>query len=212
MASPFAPPAQRPFAIALTGGIGSGKSAVAARFAERGVTVIDADAISHALTGPGGAALGPIEEAFGHEVLHAMGNLDRAALRKRVFADSAARHRLEGILHPMIRARMQSTLAADRGPYALLVIPLLLETGQTDLADRVLVVDAPEALCVERVGRRSGLEPDEVRRIMASQASRAERLAVADDIIDNGGDLAALRPQVQALHARYLDLAEPQPM
>ena len=198
---------RRPFAVALTGGIGSGKSAVAERFAELGVTVIDADAISHALTAPGGAALTPIERAFGREITRADGSLDRAALRERVFSDPAARRRLEGILHPMIRGRMQAELAADTGPYALLAIPLLVETGQTDLADRVLVVDAPEALRIERVSRRSGLAPEDVRRIIASQASRGERLAVADDIIDNTGDIDALRPQVQALHARYLDLA-----
>ncbi len=198
---------QHPFAVALTGGIGSGKSAVAERFAELGVTVIDADAISHALTAPGGAALTPIEQAFGPAIIRGDGSLDRAALRARVFSDPTARRRLEGILHPMIRTRMQAELAADTGPYALLAIPLLVETGQTDLADRILVVDAPDALRIERVARRSGLEPDEIRRIMASQASRAERLAVADDIIDNSGDIDALRPQIQALHARYLALA-----
>jgi dephospho-CoA kinase len=197
----------RPFAVALTGGIGSGKSAVAELFAGHGVTVIDADVISHALTAPGGAALAPIAEAFGAEILAADGALDRAALRERVFADPAARRRLEGILHPMIRARMQAALAADTGPYALLAIPLLVETGQTTLADRVLVVDAPEALRIARVGRRSGLAPEQVRRIMASQASREARLAAADDVIDNSGDLDALRPRIAGLHAQYLALA-----
>jgi dephospho-CoA kinase len=205
--STSSPAGLRPFAVALTGGIGSGKSAVAELFAAHGVTVIDADAVSHALTAPGGAALAPIARAFGAEVIRPDGGLDRAALRERVFADPAERRRLEAILHPMIRARMQADLAADTGPYALLAIPLLVETGQTDLADRILVVDAPEAVRIERVGRRSGLAPDAVRRIMASQASSTQRLAVADDIIDNSGDLADLRPQVEALHARYLRLA-----
>ena len=197
----------RPFAVALTGGIGSGKSAVAELFSALGVTVSDADAISHALTAPGGAALGPIAETFGKKVISADGGLDRAALREQVFADPAARRRLEGILHPMIRARMQTELAADPGPYVVLAIPLLVETGQTDMADRVLVVDAPEAVCIERVRRRSALTPEQVRRIMASQASRAERLAAADDVIENTGDLADLAPEVQALHKRYLSLA-----
>jgi dephospho-CoA kinase len=198
---------ERPFAVALTGGIGSGKSAVAELFAEHGVSVIDADAISHALTAPGGAALAPIAAAFGQEILRVDGGLDRAAVRERVFADPAARRRLEAILHPMIRARMQAELAAETGPYALLAIPLLVETGQTDLADRVLVVDAPEALRIQRVGRRSGLAPEVVRRIMASQATPDERLAAADDVIDNSGSLADLRPRVRSLHARYLELA-----
>jgi dephospho-CoA kinase len=197
----------RPFAVALTGGIGSGQSAVAELSSALGVSVIDADAISHALTAPGGAALGPIAEAFGKKVITADGRLDRAALREQVFADPAARRRLEGILHPMIRACMQRELAADPGPYVVLAIPLLVETGQTDMADRVLVVDAPEALCIDRVGRRSGLTPEQVRRIMASQASRAERLAVADDVIDNTGGLTDLEPEVRALHTRYRSLA-----
>jgi dephospho-CoA kinase len=198
---------RRPYAVALTGGIGSGKSAVADLFAGLGVTVIDADVISHALTAPGGAALAPIAAAFGDDVLAADTGLNRPLLRERVFADPSARRRLEAILHPMIRARMQAALAADQGPYALLAIPLLVETGQTGIADRVLVVDAPEALRIARVGRRSGLAPEAVRRIIASQASRSERLAAADDVIDNAGDLDALRPQVAALHARYLHLA-----
>ncbi len=198
---------RRPFAVALTGGIGSGKSAVAQHFSELGVTVVDADAIAHGLTAAGGDALGPISVAFGAAVLAADGSLDRAAMRRQVFADAAARRRLEAILHPLIRQRMQAALAADAGPYVVLAIPLLVEAGQTDMADRVLVVDAPEGLCIQRVGQRSGLEPAEVKRIIASQASRDERLSVADDVIENTGDLAALEPKVRALHARYLTLA-----
>jgi dephospho-CoA kinase len=200
-------PPRRPYAVALTGGIGSGKSAVAERFAALGVTVVDADAISHALTAPGGTALDPIAAAFGAEVLSAATGLNRPLLRERVFADPAARRRLEAILHPMIRERMQAALAADQGPYALLAIPLLVETGQTDLADRILVVDAAEAVRIARVGDRSGLTPEAARRIIASQASREARLAVADDVIDNNGALEALYPQVALLHERYLALA-----
>lgn len=197
----------RPYAVALTGGIGSGKSAVADLFGQRGVGIIDADEVSHALTAPGGAGLAPIAERFGTRILHAEHGLDRAALRELVFADNDARRDLEAILHPMIRTRMQDALAADTGPYALLAIPLLIETGQAELADRVLVIDAPESLRIERVRRRSGLDADAVRRIMASQASRAERLAAADDVLDNSGSLAELEPRVEALHQRYLELA-----
>jgi dephospho-CoA kinase len=197
----------RPYAVALTGGIGSGKSAVADLFGQHGVGIIDADAVSHALTGPGGVALAPIAARFGSHMLHAEHGLDRAALRDLVFSNADARRDLEAILHPMIRTRMQDALVADAGPYALLAIPLLIETGQTTLADRILVVDAPEDLRIERVRRRSGLDADAVRRIMASQASRAERLAAADDVLDNSGSLAELEPRVEQLHRRYLQLA-----
>jgi len=193
--------------IALTGGIGSGKSTVAELFARRGVTIIDADVVSHALTAPGGAALPAIADAFGAHLIDAAGRLDRAALREHVFADSDARKRLEGILHPRIRAEMRAQLAAARGPYAILAIPLLFETGQTDLAGRVLVVDLPEQQQIERVAARSGLDEEQIRRIMASQASRERRLAGADDVIDNSGPAQALEPQVEQLHRRYLGLA-----
>jgi len=196
--------------IALTGGIGSGKSSVASQLAALGVPVIDTDAISHQLTAPGGAALAEIAQAFGPEVMSADGSLDRAALRRLVFRDEAARKRLEAILHPRIRTRMQELLAAVEAPYAVLVIPLLLETGQADFADRVLAVDLPEAEQVRRVRARSGLDIEEIRRIIASQAPRSARLARADDIIDNSGDPRALREQVERLHRRFLRLAEAQ--
>ncbi|MBK5939565.1 dephospho-CoA kinase [Halochromatium roseum] len=196
------------YRVALTGGIGSGKSTVAEEFASFGVTVSDADAISHRLTAPGGEALPAIAATFGAEMIDATGALDRARMRQQVFADPAARQRLEGILHPLIRTDMLAETEAISGPYALLVIPLLLETGQQSLVDRVLVVDLPEAMQIARVQARSGLEPDQIQRIIASQVSRAERLAAADDRIDNGGDPASLWPQVERLHQAYLKLAQ----
>ena len=193
--------------IALTGGIGSGKSTVSDLFAELGVSVIDADLVAHALTAPGEPVLAEIEGHFGPGLVGADGVLDRAALRRIVFADPAQRGRLERLLHPRIRARMLADLAKAQGPYALLVIPLLFETGQTDLADRILVVDLPEVEQVRRVCARSGLGEPEVQRILAAQVPRAERLAGADDVIDNSGDPDALNTAVLGLHRAYLALS-----
>ncbi|MBK9021576.1 MAG: dephospho-CoA kinase [Sulfuritalea sp.] len=193
--------------IGLTGGIGSGKSAAAALFAERGITVVDTDAIAHALTAPGGAAMPAIRAEFGDAVAGADGALDRAAMRAIVFADPGARKRLESILHPMIRAESERLLAADgaRAPYAILMVPLLVESGDyRKRVDRVAVVDCAEATQIARVMNRNGLARAEVERILAAQASRAERLAAADDVIDNDGELAALAPQIERLHAQYL--------
>ena len=198
------------YKVALTGGIGSGKSSASALFMALGVPVIDADVISHALTAPGGEALPAIAEAFGVDLITADGVLDRAALRRIVFADPVARRRLEAILHPRIRANMLADAEAADGLYVILAIPLLLETGQTNLADRVLVIDLPRPQQIERVIARSGLDAAEVERIMASQVSRSERLAAADDIIDNSGPEEALPPQVEALHRHYLTLASEQ--
>ncbi|MCU0835505.1 MAG: dephospho-CoA kinase [Chromatiaceae bacterium] len=195
--------------IALTGGIGSGKSTVADRFTRLGVPILDADVLAHALTAPGEPTLEEIRAVFGPGVIQPDGALDRAALRRIVFDDPAARRRLEAILHPRIRVRMLAWLGEVRAPYAILVIPLLFETGQSDLADRILVVDLPEDEQVRRVQSRSGLDAAEIHRILATQASRAERLAGGDDRIDNSGDLAALEAQVKRLHHLYLDLAQP---
>jgi len=198
-----------PFRVCLTGGIGSGKSTAARLFAELGVTVIDADAIAHELTGPAGAAMAAIRAAFGPEVVAADGALDRARMRALAFGNTEARERLEAILHPLIRAETDRRVAAAKSTYVLIVIPLLLESGRDprERCERVLVVDCREDVQLTRVMTRSGLEPAEVARIMAAQVSRQIRRAAADDVIDNSGDAAALAPQVAALHQRYLELA-----
>lgn len=196
------------FVVGLTGGIGSGKSTVADAFAALGVPVIDTDVIARELTAPGEAALDAIRVAFGETVMQADGTLDRAALRRRVFADAAARHQLEAILHPAIRQRVKQALAQLNARYALLVIPLLVETGAYhDMLKCVLVVDCPETLQLARVMSRSGLRRDEVMAILAAQATRAERLAVADDVILNTASTEDLRVEVASLHQRYLGLA-----
>jgi dephospho-CoA kinase len=193
--------------IALTGGIGSGKSTVADELAARGAGVIDTDLLARELTEPGQPALGEIAATFGSRIIDCDGRLDRDVLRSLVFADPQARRKLEAILHPRIKDLMLERLAALDAPYAVLVIPLLFETNQDVLADRVLVVDLPEPVQLERVRRRSGLPTAEIERIIASQISRNERLARADDIIDNAGDHPALLAEVERLHQRYLQLA-----
>jgi dephospho-CoA kinase len=201
------------FIVGLTGGIGSGKTTVADLFAERGAALVDTDAIAHELTGPQGAAMGTIAAAFGAAVLRPDGGLDRAAMRAVVFSDRAARTRLEAILHPLIRQQSEARCkAATNAPYVLLVVPLLVETGSyRQRADRVLVVDCDESVQISRVMARSGLAAEDVKAIMATQASRAERRAVADDVVLNEGGLEALMPQVESLHQRYLDLARVKP-
>jgi dephospho-CoA kinase len=198
----------RRFLVGLTGGIGSGKSTVADMFAAHGVTLVDTDAIAHALTAPGGAAIPPIREAFGSEVISEDGALDRAAMRAIVFADAGARKRLEGILHPMIGHCCDLLIESASGPYTIVVVPLLVESGRwRDRIDRLLVVDCPVETQIARVMARNRFEREQVEAIMATQASRDARLAAADDIIDNGGDADAIAPQVEALHERYLALA-----
>jgi dephospho-CoA kinase len=198
------------FIVGLTGGIGSGKSAAADEFARLGATIVDTDAIARELTEAGGAALPHIKTLFGEAFITASGAMDRDAMRSRVFSDPAAKLALEGLLHPMIRAEADRRIAAAAGPYVVYVVPLLVETGgQRDRVGRVLVVDAPEELQIERVRARSRLPDKEIRAIVAQQASRAARLAVADDVIDNAGTLDALRKQVAALDARYRKMAVP---
>lgn len=193
--------------VGLTGGIGSGKTAVSDRLARYGVPVIDTDIIARELVEPGQPALAEIAAAFGSECLDSMGRLNRAALRAQVFADEAGRRRLEAILHPRIRAVARERIAALTGPYSLLVIPLLAETGMTDLVDRVLVVDVSEAEQIRRVMARDRIDETQARRILAAQASRSQRLALADEILENSGDLANLELRIANLHQHYLQIA-----
>jgi dephospho-CoA kinase len=193
--------------IGLTGGIGSGKTTVSNGFAALGAEVIDTDALSRELVEPGQPALQEIRDAFGDEVLNPAGRLDREALRRRVFAEPAERQRLEAILHPRIRDAMLRRAEASPAPYVVLVVPLLVETGQHDLVDRVLVIDAPEHLQRERAARRDGADPEAIDRILAAQLDRATRLRHADDVITNDGPLSGLEREIARLHRSYLALA-----
>lgn len=195
------------FSVGLTGGIGSGKSTVADLFAELGVAVIDTDVIAHQLTVPGGEALASIRALFPGTV--GQGDvLDRAALRRIVFGDAAARKLLETILHPRIRREVGRALSGIQTPYALIVIPLLVETGAyTDVLNRILVVDCPETLQIERVMARSALSREEVSAILSVQAGRAQRVEMAHDVILNTLPLGVLRAEVAVLHQHYLELA-----
>lgn len=199
------------YVVGLTGGIGSGKSVVADMFAAHGVEVVDTDAIAHELTAPGGEAMPMLRAAFGDAVVRTDGGMDRAAVRRLVFADPAQRSRLESILHPLIRKLSAARCAAAKSPYAILAVPLLIESGTyRQRCNRILVVDCDERLQVERVMARSRLSEAEVRGIMAAQTSRAQRLAAADDVIVNDDGLAALAPQVAGLHARYANYSDNQ--
>lgn len=194
------------FKIGLTGGIGSGKSSVARWLAEWGAAVIDTDDVAHALTAPGGAAIAGIRAHFGARAIDADGAMDRAWMRERVFAAPEARRELEAILHPLIGRETEARAAAATGCYRVYVVPLLVESGRwRNRVDRICVVDCDPATQIARVVLRSGLTEDTIRRIMAAQASRDDRLAAADDVIDNGGDVttAQLKTRVQALHDRW---------
>jgi len=200
-----------PYLIGLTGGIGSGKSTAAELLARAGAGVIDTDAIAHALTAPGGAAMRSLIGEFGPAIATKKGALDRAAMREMAFADPTVRRRLEAILHPMIHAEVDRQIAAlaPTFPYLVLVVPLLIETGTyRERIDRLAVVDCPEALQIARVRARSQLPEATIRAILAAQASREARLAAADDIIDNSTTLSALTAQLEVLHQRYLAAAE----
>ena len=196
------------FVVGLTGGIGSGKSAAADCFAAHGISVIDTDAIARELTAPGGAALPALVAAFGDGILAADGAMDRARVRALVFADTEARQQLEGILHPLIRQVSCERCRLAASPYVILAVPLLVESGTyRERCDRIVAVDCPESVQISRVMARSGLAADEVRAIMATQATRGERLAAADDVLANDADLAGLAAQVAGLHRKFLALA-----
>ena len=196
------------FSVGLTGGIGCGKSTVADLFAALGATIVDTDVIAHALTAPQGAAMPAIVAEFGPDFARPDGALDRARMRTLVFSDATARARLESILHPRIRAATEAAGSAATGAYVIYVVPLLIESGSwRERVTRVLAIDCSENTQVARVMQRSQLSADEVRAIMATQVTRAERLAAADDIVDNDDGLEALRAQVERLHERYLALS-----
>lgn len=194
------------FSVGLTGGIGSGKSAAAEHFSRLGACVIDTDVIAHELTSSNGAAMAAIECEFGPGFVTRTGSLDRAAMRARVFSDPPARKVLEAILHPLIRAESARRLLLDSAPYAVLVVPLLVENlaAYRPLLDRILVIDCDEAQQLQRTTARPGLDLEQAKAILATQAPRAARLAIADDLIDNRRDLARLHEQVERLHAIYL--------
>ena len=193
--------------IGLTGGIASGKSTAAQRFLELGVPVIDADESARLVVAPGQPGLGQVTHAFGTGVLTATGELDRPALRHLIFGDPQRRRELEMILHPLIRADMDRRAAAAQGPYVVLAIPLLVEGGARGRADRILVVDVPEDVQLERVMKRDGGSLTEARAILAAQSSRESRLKAADDVLVNSGTVSDLRQAVDRLHAVYLQLA-----
>ena len=197
------------FSVGLTGGIGCGKTTVADMFGALGASLVDTDLIAHALTAPHGAAMDAIIAAFGPQFAGPDGALDRARMRALVFADPAAKAALEAILHPRIRDAALAAAAAATGPYIMFVVPLLIESGTWRArVDRVLAIDCPESVQLARVMARNGLSEEQVRAIMATQVSRAERLAAADDVISNEGAIAALEPQIARLHANYLAISE----
>ena len=200
-------PATRPLRIGLTGGIASGKSAVADLFAAKGVPIIDTDVIAREIVEPGQPAVAEIEQAFGPDILDAEGRLRRRQLRNLVFRDDKRRQTLESILHPRIREAAEARAAAAGGAYQVIVVPLLAESPMRATMDRILVVDCSEETQLERLLRRDAETETQARRMIAAQASRDDRLAIADDIVDNDGTLEATAKQVDELHRKYLELA-----
>lgn len=199
------------YVVAITGGIGSGKTTVANQFAELGIEVVDADIIAREVVEPGTPALAAIAAHFGSAVITPDGQLDRRRLRERVFTDQQAKGWLNALLHPLIRTEMQHQCAAARSPYCLLVVPLLVENQLTALANRVLVIDVDEATQIERTCRRDGVSREQAEAILAAQASRAQRLAAADDVLDNqNGTPEAIKSRILALHETYLAFASQQ--
>ncbi|WP_421229529.1 dephospho-CoA kinase [Aeromonas jandaei] len=199
------------YVVAITGGIGSGKTTIANQFAELGIDVVDADVIAREVVESGTPALAAIADHFGPDVITPDGQLDRRRLRERVFSDPSAKTWLNALLHPLIRNEMQRQCAAARSPYCLLVVPLLVENKLTGLANRVLVVDVDEAIQIERTCRRDGVTTEQAKAIIAAQASRSERLGAADDVIENGnGSEMAIKTRILTLHETYLAFASQQ--
>jgi len=201
------PAMNRPLRVGLTGGIASGKTTVAQLFARLGAPVIDTDIIAREIVEPGRPALAQVVAAFGQGVLDAEGRLDRRRMRDRIFNDPGARRQLETILHPAIRAEMERQSHAAGGAYQVLVIPLLTEGGRRDHLDRVLLVDAPEETQIQRLMLRDGVNREQAQASLNAQATRAQRLAMADDVIRNIGREAELAERVEALHRQYLAIA-----
>ncbi len=197
-----------PLVVGITGGIGSGKSAVTRCFEQRGITVVDADVVARLIVEPGTPALAAIATHFGNAILQADGSLDRAALRSRVFSNDDERRWLEQLTHPLIGQEILAQINASRSPYTILSSPLLLDTSQKALVDCVVVVDVPEALQLQRTMQRDSNDEAQVRRIMAAQMSRADRLERADIVIDNSRSLEELDSQVEELHKEFLLRAE----
>lgn len=193
--------------VGLTGGIASGKSLVGAMFVKLGATLVDTDAVAREVVAPGQPGLAAVAAEFGPSVLLPSGELDRRALRSLVFADEAKRRRLEALLHPLIRSRTLAKLAELEAPYALVAVPLLVETDFKDIVDRILVVDCPESVQLERLMRRDAIPKDEALAMVRAQIDRATRLKAAHDVIDNSGTTDETRRQVERLHDRYLELA-----
>ena len=193
--------------IGLTGGIGSGKTAATDYLAQQGITIVDADLAARVVVEPGQPALHAIAERFGQQMLHDDGSLNRPALRALVFADKSALKDLEAITHPAIGEELKRQIAASRSAYTVLVSPLLLETGQKKLVDRILVIDAPSEAQIKRTMARDQVPEQQVAAIMEAQMGREQRLELADDVVENNGELSQLHQQLAALHQRYLDLA-----
>ncbi len=193
--------------IGLTGGIASGKTAVSDRFQALGVPVVDTDLVAREVVAPGTEGLSRLVRAFGSAILQEDGTVDRTALRRQVFSDPMARKQVEELLHPLIRERSMQRLAELDGDYAIVVVPLLVETDFRALVDRILVVDATEEQQLQRLQQRDGCSRQQAHAMLAAQASRAQRLEAADDILCNNDDLVALDRQIQALHQQYLALA-----
>ena len=199
---------QTPFVVGLTGGIGSGKSAATDIFASLGIDIVDADEVARDVVAVGSQGLLQIAEHFGEHILLEDGSLDRAALREKVFANPDEKTWLNGLLHPLIRSRMQQLIMESTSPYCILSVPLLVENKLTEMCNHVVVVDCPEVLQLERALKRDGSSEATIKSIMASQGSRKERLSAADHVLDNSTSLNALSSQVSALHEHLLLLSK----